>query len=128
MKRTLITALLIVCSAGALAEERDRARIPVQDKWNLADIYPDDAAWRSAKDRLAAELPQMKRFEGRLTSSAQVLADALDRQYAFDKELSRLYVYASLLADQDTRDSQHEGMRQEMTQLAATFGALTAFV
>ncbi|HXI32283.1 MAG TPA: oligoendopeptidase F, partial [Vicinamibacterales bacterium] len=37
-------------------------------------------------------------------------------------------VYTSMLADQDTRDSQHEGMRQEMTQMAATFGALTAFV
>ena len=31
-------------------------------------------------------------------------------------------------ADQDTRDSQHEGMRQEMTQLSATFGAQAAFI
>ena len=128
MKRTLIAVLLTVSSAAALAQERDRARIPERYKWNLADIYPSDAAWRSAKDKLAAELPQMKQFEGRLTSSAQVLADALDRQYGFDKDLSRLYVYTSMLADQDTRDSQHEGMRQEMTQMAATFGALTAFV
>ena len=38
---------------------------------------------------------------------------------AFDKDLSRLYSYAMLLADQDTRDSQHEGMKQEMVQLYA---------
>ena len=33
-----------------------------------------------------------------------------------------------MLADQDTRDSQHQGMRQEMTQLAATFGAQAAYI
>ncbi|HKB12882.1 MAG TPA: oligoendopeptidase F, partial [Vicinamibacterales bacterium] len=128
MKRTLIAAALTVCSAAVLAQERDRTKVPDQYKWNLADIYPNDAAWRSAKEKLAAELPQMKQFEGKLASSAQTLADALDREYAFDKELARLYVYAGLLADQDTRDSQHEGMHQEMTQLAATFGAQTAFI
>jgi oligoendopeptidase F len=128
MKRALIALLVTVGSAAALAQERDRSKIPDQYKWNLADIYPTDAAWRSAKDTLAAELPQIKRFEGKLTSSAPTLADALDREYAFDKTLSRLYVYASMLADQDTRDSQHEGMRQEMTQLASRFAAETAFV
>jgi oligoendopeptidase F len=128
MTRTLIAALLAVSSVIALAQERDRAKIPDQYKWNLADLYSDDAAWRAAKDKLAAELPQVKQFEGKLTSSASVLADALDREYALDKDLSRLYVYAGLLADQDTRDSRHEGMRQEMTQLAASFGAQTAFI
>src|SRR5262245_34311523 len=128
MKRTLIAVLLTVGSAVVLAQERDRAKVPERYRWNLADIYPSEAAWRSTKDKLAAELSQMKQFDGKLTSSPQVLADALERQSAFDKELSRLYVYAGMLADQDTRDSQHEGMRQEMTQMAASFGAQTAFI
>src|SRR5262249_26827010 len=128
MKRPLIAVLLTVCSAAATAQERDRSKIPDQYTWNLADIYPSAAAWRSAKDTLAGELSQMKQFEGKLTSSSQVLADALERQSTLDKELSRLYVYASLLADQDTRDGQHEGMQQGMIQLAATFSAQTAFI
>ncbi len=44
------------------------------------------------------------------------------------KELERLYSYASLLADQDTRDSAHQGMRQEMVQVAAAFSAAAAYV
>ena len=43
-------------------------------------------------------------------------------------ELERLYSYASLLADQDTRDSAHQGMRQEMVQVAAAFSAAAAYV
>src|SRR5262245_17886259 len=119
---------LMVVSLSTLAQERDRSRVPVGHTWNLADIYPNDAAWRSAKEKLQKELPQFSQFKGRLGQSAGVLADALDRMYAFDKELNRLYTYASLLADQDTRDSAHLGMRQEMVQLEATLGSQTAFL
>jgi oligoendopeptidase F len=47
---------------------------------------------------------------------------------AIDKELSRLYVYAGLLADQDTRDSAYQGMKQEMVQIGAAFGAEAAYI
>jgi oligoendopeptidase F len=110
------------------AQERDRAKIPDKYKWNLADIYPSDAAWRSAKDKVAAELPQLRQYQGKLASSGSTLADALDKENAFDKEISRLYVYASLLADQDSRDSTHEGMQQEMVRLASTFSATASFI
>jgi hypothetical protein len=45
-----------------------------------------------------------------------------------DKELSRLYVYASMLSDEDTRDSTAQGKQQEMQQLYARFGAEASFV
>jgi oligoendopeptidase F len=127
-RRWIVAAICLACAAATAAQERDRSRIPDQLKWNLADIYPSDAAWRTAKEKLAADIPKLKRFEGKLTASAASLADALDAQYGLDKELSRVYVYASLLADQDTRDSQHQGMQQEMVQLASTFAAQSAFV
>src|SRR4051795_11415643 len=89
--RGLVTAVAVATlSFTALAQERDRSKIPDQYKWNLADIYPTEAAWRTAKDKFAAELPQLKQFEGKLAASASTLADALDKQYALDKELSRL--------------------------------------
>src|SRR4051794_14723774 len=86
----------------AFAQERDRAKIADKYKWNVADIYPDAAAWRSAKEKLAAELPRVRQYQGKLLSSAATLADALELQSSLDKELSRIWVYASLLADQDT--------------------------
>ncbi|HSU88092.1 MAG TPA: oligoendopeptidase F, partial [Terriglobia bacterium] len=109
-------------------QERDRAKIPDKYKWNLTEIYPDDQAWRSAKEQLAKELPQMKMFQGKLGTSAATLANALDKYFGFDKELSRLYVYAQMLSDQDTRDAAHLGMKQEMIQLAAAEAAELAFL
>ncbi|HZR26180.1 MAG TPA: M3 family oligoendopeptidase, partial [Vicinamibacterales bacterium] len=128
MKRSLILALAVACTIVVTAQERDRSKIPDQYKWNLADIYPTDAAWRTAKEKLAAELPQLKRFEGKLTQSPTALADALDYQTGLQKEFARLIVYAGLEADQDSRDSAHQAMRQEMSQLGASFGAETAYI
>ena len=118
-----IGSVAVALTLSVSAQERDRAKISEKYKWNLTDIYRDIGAWRSAKDKFATDLSSLRAFKGRLTSSAAVLADALDKQYALDKELSRLYVYASLLADQDTRDATHQGMRQEMAQLASQFSA-----
>jgi len=102
-------------------------KIPEKYKWNLADIYPSVAEWRVAKDKFSDEFPQLAQYQGRLTSSAATLAEALERQSTLSKELTRLYVYAGMLADQDTRDSEHEGMRQQMAQLAASFNAQSAY-
>ena len=128
MRKLILVFAVIGLTVTAGAQSRDRSQTPDRYKWNLADIYPSEAAWRAAKTRLAADLPSLRQFQGRLTSSAGTLADALDRQAGYSKDLSRLYSYASLSADQDTRDSSHEGMRQEMNQLVATFGAESSFI
>jgi oligoendopeptidase F len=123
----LASAFAALTMQGA-AQERQRADIPDPYKWNLADIYPSVQAWQAAKDALATAIPSLKAFQGRLGASAETLAEALDALFALDKELSRVYVYASMLADEDTRDSTHEGMRQQMVQLASMFGAESAYV
>ena len=81
----------------------------------------------AAKEKLQRDLPSLATFKGKLGLSASALADALDRIYSLQKDLSRLRTYASLFADQDTRDSVHQGMRQEIVQIAAQFNAETAY-
>jgi oligoendopeptidase F len=127
--RPLCVALaLIALTITTVAQSRDRAQTPDKYKWNLADLYSSDALWRTAKDKLTADVQKLRQYQGKVASSAGTLADALDLQAVFAKELGRLYSYASLLADQDTRDSSHEGMRQEMNQLAAALGAESSFI
>lgn len=124
----LAAAALFVLALTGAAQERDRAKIPDRYKWNLADLYPSTTVWRSAKESLQARIPQLGRFKGRLASSAGTLADALETRSSLGKDLSRLYTYAGSLADQDTRDAEHQGMRQEMVQLAAAFSAEASYI
>ena len=114
--------------AGVAAQQQERTKIPEKYRWDLSLIYPDDQAWRAAKDKLVAGIPAMSPFKGTLGSSAQKLADALELGSRISKELSRLYVYASMRSDEDTRVSTYQGMQQEMTQIGANIGAETAFL
>ena len=115
-------------AASTTGQDRDRSAIRDKYKWNLADVYPDDAAWRTAKDAIARELPTLRGYQGRLGSSPQILADALETMSRLDKEIARLSVYAGMLADQDTRVAGPQGMQQEMQQLTADFKAQIAYV
>ncbi len=127
--RVLCTALAVATASLALvAQQRERSQIPDKYKWDLTQIYPSDQAWRAAKDALVAELPGIAAYKGTLGSSAQKLADALELGARLSKDFSRVYVYASMKSDEDTRVSTYQGMQQEMMQVGATFGAETAFM
>ena len=109
-------------------QERDRNKISDEYKWDLRAIYASDEAWRAEKDILASELSQLRSFQGALSSSAATLADALELQSRFEKELTRLFLYASLSSDQDTRVSTYQAMEQQMIQLASALGTEAAFI
>jgi oligoendopeptidase F len=115
-------------TTAAVASERDRASIAEKYKWNLTDLYASPDTWRAEKTRIANQLPTLRAYRGRLTSSAGVLADALDARSVLRKELARLYVYAEMLSDEDTRDSVHQGMTQEMVQLGSQLGAECSYI
>ena len=110
------------------AQDRDRAKVADAYKWNLADVYPSQATWKAQKEKITAEIPRLGEFRGKLGSSPAILADALEMSSRLDKELSRLYVYASMLSDEDTRVSGAQGMQQEMQQIYAKFGAEASYI
>ena len=122
---------LVLFAASTLvsqAQEHDRSKVPDEYKWDLTAIYPSDVAWRAAKEKLVSELPKLRQFQGTLASSASRLADALETQSNFDKELTRLFVYAGSTSDQDTRVSIYQGMQQEVIQLGSVLGTESAFI
>ncbi|MBI3004806.1 MAG: oligoendopeptidase F [Ignavibacteriales bacterium] len=109
-------------------QERDRSKIPDHFKWNLAEIYVSDIVWKSEKDRIVGEIPKIENFKGKLGQSAGDLVACLDFTGSLTKELTRLYAYASMNSDQDTRDSKYLGFQQEMSQVYSDFSAKASFV
>ncbi len=131
----MITALALCFAAAlfavvhqAVSQERDRAKIEDKYKWNLAEIYPTDDAWKKEKEKFVADIPGLGKYQGSLAKSAQELLAALDAVTALNKTYSRLYVYASMNSDQDTRESKYLSMVQEMGQIGSSLGAAAAFI
>ena len=124
----VVSLVAALCIAPVAGQNRDRSKVPDKYKWNLADIYPSDGAWRTAKDKAIAEIPKIREFQGTLGSAAARLADALELATRLNKDYARLYVYASMMADQDTRVSTYQAMQQEMIQIGSKLGAEAAFI
>jgi len=79
----LFVVALSAAAAGLLpAVAAERQEIPEKLKWNTADIFPSDEAWKKAKDEAAALIPGLVRFQGTLGKSADALyaaAEAITR-------------------------------------------------
>ena len=123
-----IFAVVLTLVAVTTAQDRNRASIPDKYKWNLADLYASETAWREAKDKLKPQIATIAPFKGTLGTSPARLADALDTANGVAKDLQKVFLYASLLADEDTRIAKHQGMQQEMQQIAAGFSEQVAFI
>jgi oligoendopeptidase F len=128
IRRVAAAFALVAFIVPAAAQQRDRASIPEKYKWDLTHIYPSNAAWRAAKEKLEADIPSVRQFKGTLGTSPAALADALERVTALQKTFYRVATYANLRADEDTRHAEHQGMRQEVTLLGTSFGTETAFI
>jgi len=129
MTKVAVAVVVLALAANAgFAQSKERADIPEQAKWRLTDLYPSDDAWRAAKDRFVARVPEAKNLKGTLGKSAAQLAAGLTLLSDLNKDFGRLYVYAGLMSDQDTRDTKYRAMKQEMDQLGSSFGSDTSFV
>jgi oligoendopeptidase F len=106
----------------------ERNQIPDKYKWNLADLYPSEAAWTKAKDDLAARLPELAKFRGRLGKSPKELLAALQTMFDLDLAMARLATYASALSDEDVRAARPREMKQAAEELATSFSAATSWV
>ena len=88
--------------------------------WDLTPLYRDEAAWRSAKEQLAASIPKIKEFEGKLGANAASLFGAMDYIHQLSQQLNRLDVYSSLRVDVDTRNAANLERSQEIDLLNST--------
>ena len=85
----------------------ERSEIREEDKWDLSTIYKTSEDWEESFERMMEEAPKkVKAFEGRLGTSAKVLKEALDVYLSCIREINKLYVYASMSSDEDTRDGE----------------------
>ncbi|MDI9443476.1 MAG: oligoendopeptidase F [Planctomycetota bacterium] len=128
VRLALLLALAMACPPEALPQTRDRARVTAEDTWKLEDIYPSDAAWAEAKERLAGRLDEVLAFQGALAGAPEKLLACLDWNSQLDKELTRLACYATMKSDQDTRDAKYQGMQQAIRQLATDYAAKVSFI
>src|SRR5215831_16723270 len=101
----ILPFLGVIGMTTAAIAAAQRADIPDRYKWNLADLYPSEAAWTAAKEAIQKRLPELDKHRGHLGKSSKELLAGLQVMFDLDRDLSRLLVYANSLSDQDVREA-----------------------
>jgi oligoendopeptidase F len=96
--------------------------------WDLAELYPNDAAWAGDRTAIQAQIAALPRLRGTLGRDAGALRTALQAISDAYRKTSRLYIYASLKADEDLRVAPNQERRQQAQDVFTAMGEATAWV
>jgi oligoendopeptidase F len=96
--------------------------------WDLTDLYPTPQAWSETYERIRREADGLDSYQGSLGQSAGAMLAGLDAISRVQKELSRLYAYSSLKADEDLGNAPDQERRQQAGALLTVLGENTAWV
>ncbi len=87
------------------------------ETWDLAALFPSREAFERCRTSVRESLPGLEARRGSLDRSGAVLAEALDAIDGVVREINRLYAYASMRSDEDTRVAANQALRQEIELL-----------
>jgi oligoendopeptidase F len=94
----------------------------------LADLYPSVEAWNEAREEVMADFEKIDSLRGSLGESADSLYTTYRLVSDTYRKAGRVYVYASLNADEDLRESETQERRQLADIMFARFGEATAWM
>ncbi|HKK81181.1 MAG TPA: oligoendopeptidase F [Prolixibacteraceae bacterium] len=126
--KMVVLTVFVMFAAMNTYSQKERATIADKYKWDLTDIYETEKKWQADKERIAEQMQKITQFKGTITQSAQNLLECLEFNSNLSKEATKLYIYASMNSDLDTRVMNYNGMQQELQQLFSDFGAKAAFI
>ena len=106
---------------------RTRAEIPAQHTWDTASIFATPADWEAAVTRLQAAVAEAGRFAGHLGDGPDALAGFLAESDAIQRQLARVFVYASLTYSVDTNDQEAAARNDRARGIFGMTSAALAF-
>ena len=74
----------------------------------MSTIFATDQAWEEAAASLAADIKAASHYAGHLLDSAQTLLDTTNAYLELSRRLEKVYVYAHMKNDQDTREAKYQ--------------------
>jgi oligoendopeptidase F len=103
-----------------------RKEVPEQEKWNLTDIYSDLSKWEEDYLQIEKMSETLKSYDGNIhngTSLYQYLKQKEELSFLFNK----LYAFAMLKVDEDTRETKPQAYIDRAKQLSVKISSATSF-
>ena len=119
---------LALAIAAAPVFALERKDVPEKLKWNLADIFPNEAAWTKSKNDLQARIKKFGQYQGKLGTSSQTFYTSLQTMFDMSRDLRRLELYGTLGRDEDQRVTAPRERAQVMEQVRVDYSSAVSWV
>ncbi|KXT73662.1 Oligoendopeptidase F [Streptococcus sp. DD10] len=106
---------------------KQRQEIEEQYQWDLSTIFSTDQAWEEELTALTGDLSQAEQYAGHLLDSAESLLTATELMLDLSRRLEKLYVYAHMKNDQDTREAKYQEYYAKSMTLYSQFEQAFSF-
>ena len=106
---------------------KQRNEIDEKYQWDLSTIFATDQAWEEEAASLAADIKAASHYAGHLLDSAQTLLDTTNAYLELSRRLEKVYVYAHMKNDQDTRVAKYQEYQSKGMSLYSLLGETFAF-
>jgi len=105
---------------------KNRNEVPLQERWNLADIFADDNSWEEDYRLIEKMAVELNQFDGQI-HDGKSLYQYLTKREELSFHFNKLYAYSMLMVDEDTRETKSQSYLDRAKQLSVKISAATAF-
>ncbi len=105
-----------------------RAEVPVEQTWNLADLFGSREEWEQELEAIERDLPSVTQYKGRLGEGAGVLLACLSAYERLGERMDRASNYAWLRSAEDGTNPENQADVGRVMALGAKLEAETAFI
>lgn len=105
----------------------ERSDVAVESTWDLTRMFSDNEAWFKSFETVDGLLQDVLALKGQL-STAETLADLLEKSTAMERVLDQLYVFAHLREDENTADPESQERIARIRAKYTEIGAQCAWV
>lgn len=104
-----------------------RSEIPVEQRWKLEDLFPNQKAWDKEYQETKELLKKVDDYQGKLHD-----AKAIKACFALEDEISlhteRIYVYANMKHHEDTAEAEFQGLSEKAKKLSVEVSEALSFI
>lgn len=105
---------------------KTREEVKEEEKWNLADIYESTEKWEEDFQQISKQIIHLQQFDGAIHNAKDLYA-YLHLSEELGSIYNKLYVYAMLQTDLDTRNSDSQALLDRASQLGRKISQATSF-
>lgn len=105
-----------------------RAEVPVENTWNLEDLFKTEEAWEVELKAVQSDLQTITKYKGHLHESAKTLLECLLANDALAERVTQVMTYAHLKLSADGTDPTNQSNAARVASVMSAFSASTSFI